>query len=697
MADDPYKYFRVEARELMQQLGKGTLDLERGEKAVERVPHLLRLAHTLKGAARVVKQPEIADLAHAVEDALEPYRAQAGPAPRPVVEAVLALVDQIRARVVALDEPAASAAPRAAPSETRGEVAALAVPPPELPQRTLRADLNEVDDLLQGVAEAHGQLGALRRSVGTIERARRLAEVLIEQLGAPHQARTANGAGASGADKARSLAEDLRGLVSTIEQSLGRGVEQVDRELRQVRQTAQRLRLLAAGTMFDVLERVARDAAQSLGRRIAFEARNGDLRLDADVLGTVQSALVQMVRNAVAHGIEPEAERVAAAKPAAGTIRLEIERRGPRVAFRCHDDGRGIDLQAVRRAAAARGLAGDPSVALSEDELVRLLLKGGISTSRTVTAVAGRGIGLDVVREVAERLEGHVGVSTALGRGTTFELVVPVSLSSLEALVVEIDDRTAAIPMDAIRQILRLGPQEIARTADGESIVFEGTVIPFTPLSGPLRAGPAAPVDGRVWSAVIVEAGGRRAALGVTRLCGIETIVVQPLPPSAVADPVVAGASLDAEGNPQLVLHPEALVAAAARLEGRERPAARRRPPVLVVDDSLTTRMLEQSILELAGYEVDLATSGEEALEKAALRRYALFLVDVEMPGMDGFTFVATTQKDPVLRDIPAVLVTSRNAPEDRQRGKTVGAKAYMVKSEFDQIELLDRIGKLVA
>ena len=154
---------------------------------------------------------------------------------------------------------------------------------------------------------------------------------------------------------------------------------------------------------------------------------------------------------------------------------------------------------------------------------------------------------------------------------------------------------------------------------------------------------------------------------------------------------------VDADGDPQLVLDPDGIVAAAARAIGAAAPAAVAREPLLVIDDSLTTRMLEQSILELAGYEVDLAVSAEEGLEKAARRHYALFLVDVEMPGMDGFAFIATTQKDPALRDIPAVLVTSRDAPEDRARGSQVGAKAYIVKTEFDQTELLDRIGKLVA
>ena len=691
---DPYKYFRIEARELTAELGKAALDLERADSPAEKVPHLLRLAHTLKGAARVVKHIEIADLAHAIEDALEPFRAGAGALPRASVDAVLALVDRTRVALAQLG--GGDVAPAAGPA-----VAGAPAPPvpAEEPHRTLRADLREVDDLLEGVAEAHGQLGALRRSVSAIERARRLAELLVDQLAASRRSVPGAGAGAGAGEKARSLADELRALVSTFEQNLARGVELVDRELLQVRQVAQRLRLLPAGAMFTQLERTARDAAATLGKRVVFETQGADVRLDADVLGTVQGALMQAVRNAVAHGIETESERTLAGKPPAGTVRLEIERRGARVVFRCRDDGRGIDRQAVRRAAEARGLPAAEAARLSEEALIALLLKGGISTSRAVTAVSGRGIGLDVVRAAAESLGGQVAVKSEPGRGTTVEIVAPVSLSSLQALVVEIGDRSVAIPLDAIRQIVRLAPGDIARSAEGESILFEGEVIPFAPLSQPLRAGQVADAgaESRPTTAVVVQAAGARAALGVSRLRGAETVVVQPLPEGSGADAVVAGASLDAEGNPQLVLYPEALVAAAARAGSRARPAARARPPVLVVDDSLTTRMLEQSILELAGYEVDLATSAEEGLEKAARRRYALFLVDVEMPGMDGFSFVATTQRDPGLRDIPAVLVTSRNAAADRARGVEVGAKAYIVKSEFDQTELLDRIGKLVA
>jgi two-component system chemotaxis sensor kinase CheA len=197
---------------------------------------------------------------------------------------------------------------------------------------------------------------------------------------------------------------------------------------------------------------------------------------------------------------------------------------------------------------------------------------------------------------------------------------------------------------------------------------------------------------------VIVEGqAGARAALAVDRLLGTATVVLRPLPSYASASDMVAGAALDVDGNPRLVLEPVALVAAALASAHAPTEAPVPRPPILVIDDSLTTRMLERSILESAGFDVDVASSGEEGLDKATHKAYALFLVDVEMPGIDGFTFIERTRRDPALRGVPAILVSSRSAPEDRRRGEAVGASGYVVKSEFDQGALLARIRNLVA
>jgi two-component system chemotaxis sensor kinase CheA len=265
----------------------------------------------------------------------------------------------------------------------------------------------------------------------------------------------------------------------------------------------------------------------------------------------------------------------------------------------------------------------------------------------------------------------------------------------------------AVIPLDAVRRMLRVSAPQIAHAAEGQQLSYEGRAIPFVPLAHALAAGAGNAVRSQLratseraasasWTSIVIEAGGACAAFGADRVLGTGQAVLRPLGRHALATRVVAGAALDAEGTPQLVLDPDGLLAVA--LEARptvvEKPA--RGEPILVIDDSLTTRMLEQSILESAGYAVDVASSAEEGLEKAGLRRYALFLVDVEMPGIDGFTFVERTRADPQLKHTPAILVTSRDAPEDRERGRQVGASAYVVKSEFDQVALLSTIRKLV-
>jgi two-component system chemotaxis sensor kinase CheA len=196
---------------------------------------------------------------------------------------------------------------------------------------------------------------------------------------------------------------------------------------------------------------------------------------------------------------------------------------------------------------------------------------------------------------------------------------------------------------------------------------------------------------------VIVQGASGVAAFGVDRMLGAASIVFRPLPEIARSAAVIAGASLDAEGNPQLVLDCDSLVAGAQRLGASAVEPAVRGAPILIVDDSLTTRMLEQSILESAGFEVDVAASAEEGLEVARKLPHALFLVDVEMPGMDGFTFVERTRADPDLRGTPAIMVTSRDYPEDRQRAKDVGAQGYIVKGEFDQTDFLDQVRRLTA
>jgi two-component system, chemotaxis family, sensor kinase CheA len=789
MAEDPFKYFRIEARELHDQLSQGVLALESSGPQPESVARLLRLAHTLKGAARVVKQREIANQAHAVEDALAPYRETPAHLPAERIAALLAALDSVGALLATLTPAtaAAGAGPASAASGapavggtstgttgTAGTAAAfaatsipavrgaapasadsipavraagppagsfesaantdtdadpdtdteataiadaasdaapsvLAAEPGALPVRapaaaTIRADLSEMDRMLDGLAEAQVQLRRVRGAFGVSERARHLLALLSAQLEGPAPRDEVRAAGASAGVEVPALAEQLAATLNELTQGLHAGVEGIDRELRQLRTCTEQLRLCPASDLFTSLERTARDAAQAQDKRVQFQARGGEVRLEAHVLALAQNALLQMVRNAVAHGIEADADRRAAGKPLPGRVTIEVLRRGRLASFLCQDDGRGIDLPAVHRTAQRRGLlpAGGPPP--EPGQLIELLLQGGLSTSGVVTELAGRGVGLDLVREVADRLGGEVQVRSTPGQGTTVELVVPVQLSSLAGLVVESAGVVATIPLEATCSCASVPESSIARTAQGDRVVHDGEAIPLLPLHRVLPAGAGAPrpepargrARSRACTVVVLRAANGSAALAVDRLLGTAEVVVRPLPALAPASPVVAGASLDPEGQPQLVLDPEGLVAAALADRPPPRPAPAQLRPILVIDDSLTTRTLEQNILESAGYEVELAASAEEALELARQRAYALFLVDVEMPGLDGFQFLERIRADPRTRDIPAVLVTSRDAPRDLQRGYAAGAQAYVIKGAFDQGELLEWIRGLV-
>lgn len=639
------RYFRAEARELLDELTRALLELERDAGRADLIARCFRLAHTLKGAARAVRQVRIGELAHAVEDALAPHRESGDPVGADLVSDVLLVVASMRREAEGLGS-------ERPPGDGLAADADLEI-------GTARVAIADLDALLEAIAEVRSQGRALRRAHEALDLGRARPEL---------------------AARLARIERDLAGAYAKL------GT----------------LRLVPVNAILGTLELAARDAAVSLGKQVELEAVGADVRVEAQILAAARDALLHLVRNAVDHGIEDPAERVAEGKPPAGRILLRFERRGRQVAILCEDDGRGIDVDAVRRAAIERSAApADEVAALGRDEALRLIFRAGVSTSAAVGAVSGRGVGLDVAREVAARFRGEVSVESEPGRGTTIGLELPVSLTSVTALTVRHDGIEALIPLDAVRATQRLGAAEIGRGPAGPFVMDQGEPVPFIALAEVLGRGPAA--SRPRWIAVLVQGDAGRIALGVDQLDAVVDVVVKPLPASAGRARPVAGATLDEGGDPLLVLDASALVerarAACSAAPPSLKPspgAARERSPILIIDDSLTTRMLEQSILESAGYRVDLASSAEEGLEKAAARRYGLFIVDVQMAGMNGLQFTALTRADPELRQIPVMLVTSLASADDRRRGAEAGAAAYVVKGEFEQETFLRRVAELV-
>lgn len=695
MSRDPYKYYRVEARELIEGLSAGVLALAAQPADPEQVSRLLRLAHTLKGAARVVRQTATGETAHRFEELLEPYRAPGNAVSRESIPTLLQCIDAMRADVDLLSPSSGAAAvaptpPQAPiPATTRvappsaPTAAPLAVTPAEAPGdarfETVRADIREMDRLLENVSIVSVQVERLRRELGELQGARAQARGLAQNGGARGQA----------------LAPLLAQLDSAS-RHLAAGIDHSARGLREAQEKINALRLLPASTVFASLERAVYDAASALGKDVRLLVSGGEQKLEAHILAPVADALLHLVRNAVDHGIESAAERQAAGKPAQGRIELSVERRGGLIAISARDDGRGIDLESVRARARASGrLSAEQADALDLPGAIELLLRGGLSTKLKVTDISGRGIGLDAARDIAARLKGSVNVRSEPGIGTVVELRVPASLTRLPALLLAVGGQLFSIPLTAVEKALRLDRAAITASSEGELLTLGEEALPYARLAE-LVGAPTGRETERV-TALLVQGPAGRAVIAVDRLVGQEEILLRPLPATLGKVELFMGLSLDADGDPQPMLDAEGIVLA-VRAQRGTRPVAveRQRAKILVIDDSLTTRMLEQSILESAGFEVALATSGEEGLSMARQRRYDLFITDIEMPGMSGFDFIAATRADPKLRETPGIVVSSLHSVADKARGAEVGARAYIVKGEFEQGRFLDTVRTLV-
>lgn len=676
MAADRYKYFRIEAAELLEQLSRGLLAIEQAGVNEQLITNLLRQAHTLKGAARVVRQIEIADAAHAMEDEL--LRCQT-PGAVPNVPALLELLDQCTRALALLAQHESSYHKREAIRKSSG-----ASPPLQL----VRADLRDVDAVREGVSESLAELAQLRADGETLAVCRELVGLVERQVLAPRLSHV--GQYEKLLRSTHSTVIEVLMSMQKFERRLNGTLDRAERELAQAHESVEQLRLVSVATIFVGLERAVRDAAAELGKDVRFEATGGDVKLDGHVLDAVSRALIQMVRNAVAHGIDEPGQRLKAGKSLAGSIKIEAKRLGSNVVFSCQDDGKGIDVLRLSKAA---GIEPKTGTGFDEASLLDLLLGSGVSTASRVSSVAGRGVGMGIVREAAASVRAKVQLDNRPGRGLTLSLSVPASLTSLTGLLMDSGREVFVVPLSDVRETVRMRPDIVVQSGTSEvHLRLDNGLVPYVALHSVL--GRPAP-DTALRVAVVVASGNERLAVGVSRLLGSKTQVVHRLPDEVGPTELVSGVMLDALGNPQLVLHARELIAPKRDVSTAvAQPAVRR--PILVVDDSVTTRMLQQSILESVGYAVELATSAEQALEMASSTNYALFLVDVEMPGMDGFTFVERTRQDGRLGQVPAILVSSRSQPADLARGEAVGAKAYMVKDRFDQRELLRWIRDIV-
>ncbi len=499
---------------------------------------------------------------------------------------------------------------------------------------------------------------------------------------------------------------EMQTLVNRLSREYANDTMHMSLVIDELEQEIKRVRMLPLTTITGTFGRMVRDLAQGSKKEAVFQVIGGETELDKRVLEQIKDPLIHLLRNAVDHGVEPPRDREAVGKSRVGTITLTAEQLGKDVVISVSDDGGGLDLGAIRGVISRR--SGVDAQLLSDEDLREAIFTLGITTSPIITDISGRGVGLDVVRRNVEALHGRIDVDSRLGQGTTFTLILPLTLTSSRGLLVKAAGELFVIPHNAIEHIMQIVPKDVIALEGHDAVLYGGRPLALVRLADVLNLQPMeGQRDGDRIPVVILAAAERRMAFAVDALAGEQEVVIKGLGKQLTRVGGVGGATVMGSGEVVLILNVADLIKLGLRGEHRSVLAALVRPVptkevraqrrVLVVDDSITTRTLEKNILEAAGYIVQLATDGQEALGAIAAEGVPdLVVTDVVMPRLDGFGLTQRLKEDPRTADIPVILVTSLDSAEDKSRGIEVGADAYITKSTFDQNNLLETIEQLI-
>lgn len=707
---------------------------------------VFRRAHSLKGAARAVDLRAIEQLSHRLETLFSRVREGAVRLEKPVIRTISAVLDASEDWLVALAEarppaepvealeavdallgtaplvPAAPDAPTAAGSPqppAAAESAAVATSAPSVALsniETVRLDAESLDRIVSSAGQLLTE--SLRQNQVTNDLrqiSRQLSETAVEKErvrksgarvfhrleSSPDLAPVARYV--NYLDHQIQLLSKQTGAARQLQERYAWTLRSLAGELqRDVRQA----RMVPAENMFGGFRKMVRDLARDEGKAIELHVTGWDVEADRIVLQALKDPLMHILRNAVNHGIEPEAERRGSGKPPAGRIDLVLEARGNQLSITVEDDGRGVDLGTVSDIAVRKGLIGAADIAgRSPEELTRLILLPGFSTARFVTEMSGRGMGLSVVAETVARLQGKVDIEPGRRGGTRVTVAAPLSVSSHRLLLVACQGQTFAIPLHGIERLHRVKLTDV-RTVESKPVInIAGQSLAVVSLAHLLNAGePGVSATQNTLNVLVLRAGIRRLAVAVDGFLSEREAVIKDLPPPAGANARIAGGILLENGSVCLVLNPAEMVegfrqsadALVLTKDVTTAGAQKKSLEILVVDDSLTTRTLEKSILEAHGYQVAIAVDGVEALTYLRSGPVGLVITDLEMPRLDGFGLLEEMKRDPRLATIPVIIVTSVDNREDQARGMALGADAYIVKRKFEQRELLEAIRQIL-
>lgn len=756
MPDDDFlvklrEAFAAEAAEHLQALTSGLLALEKTEDINGRPPLLesiYREAHSLKGAAGAVDHLSIQTICQELESVFSQWKRHPDqPIPTGAFDITGAAVDEItrlldshtlpspgappplnvteivksiQSLLASRPSPAQSPKIHNAPHDLGGPtnppaLAQVADPSPaaatvRMPVARLDSLLRQVEEMITARLATHQHASVVKGLTSHLESWEKHWARFRQQL-QPAPGLRETGTLAACMDFLQWTAGHLRIMEKQLAQSasaFAQDERSVSSLVEHLLEDAKRLVMIPCSILLDPVSKVVRDLVRELGKEVDLSLAGREVEVDKRVLQELKDPLLHLVRNALDHGIETTAQRRTAGKPVPGKLSIAVRaQEGSKVELSIQDDGAGIDTRRLKSAAIASGyLTAESAESSDETTLQSLVFKSGLSTSPQITSISGRGLGLAIVQEKVAKLGGKLSVQSTLSEGTSFVLTVPVTLATFKGVFVELNDQVYVLPTAAVDRVIWQPRSSVQTVENRETVLLDDCRIPLVAMDTVLELSPREhpPIKDTI-TAVVLGEDARRVAFTVDGILTEQEILVKPLPRPLVRVRNVAGATLLPSGAPVVILNPADLLHSAARatVSTRSRRSAtkHRRPnsparKILVTDDSVTSRMLLKNILQSAGYDVSVAVDGVDAYTALKTRDFDLLVSDVQMPRMDGFDLTSKVRSDKRLANLPVVLVTALGSREDRERGVDVGANAYVVKSSFDQQNLLEVIHKLL-
>jgi two-component system sensor histidine kinase and response regulator WspE len=751
-----FELFRVEAESQCAALTSGLLEIEKGAITPHVLETLMRAAHSLKGAARIIHIPTGVRVAHAMEDCF--VAAQRGNLEfgRREIDLLLRGVDllnqiahsteadvakweaahsaEVNAYLAALANPEMPVPPRPSAAAPASKPPASVVPvdnppanpspepevleatpigssgnPTEAGERVLRLNAENLNRLLGLAGESLVEARWIRPFSDSMTRLKRMQTELNETLSNLRE----DLSGQTLPDRATERLHSAIQRATECRTFLGDRLIDLDVFDRRCVQLTHRLYLEALRTRMRPFSdgvrrfpRMVRDIARSLGKEVRLEISGENTPVDRDILDRLETPLGHLLRNAIDHGCEFPSDRAAAGKPTECTLKLEARHAAGMLLISVSDDGGGIDPERIRNVVAQRKLLpGGMATRLTESELMQFLFLPGFTMKDEVTEISGRGVGLDIVHNMVRGVRGNVRVNTQPGTGTRFLLQLPITLSVMRTLLVEIGGEPYALPLAQIVRTQRLRRDEVESIEGQLSFRYNDEAVGLLSARQVLGGDEGTP-SGVELTVVILGERKNRYGLVVDKFLGERELVVQPLDPRLGKVKDISAAALMEDGSPVLIVDVDDLVRSIEKMIGSGRLAAVRRDSllaperprkrVLVVDDSLTVRELERKLLLAHGYDVDVAVDGMDGWNALRSGNFQLIVTDVDMPRLNGIELTEMIKQDPQFRKLPVMIVSYKDREEDRLRGLEAGADYYLTKGSFHDETLLRAVNDLI-